>query len=161
MRRASGRWPGWSTACLSRRPIEEVMGKGVGSPLLYREVGLMAMRRRVLLWLAGVALVVGALLLTDRLLWQPGLTEGNVRRLRPGMPLAEVEALLGGPATWEMDLRQEAPGEKLGFRWLRKWVDEGARLEVQFFEDGRVMAAAGWGRPPAGPPARVRSWWGW
>jgi hypothetical protein len=36
------------------------------------------MRRRALLWLAGLALVALALLLTDRLLWQPGLTEDNV-----------------------------------------------------------------------------------
>src|SRR5262245_33666485 len=50
------------------------------------------MQRRALLWLAGVALVALALLLTDRLLWQPGLTEDNVCRLRPGMTLAEVEA---------------------------------------------------------------------
>jgi hypothetical protein len=50
------------------------------------------MPRRALLWLAGVALVVGALLLTDRQLWEPGLTEDNVFRIRPGMPLAEVEA---------------------------------------------------------------------
>jgi hypothetical protein len=56
------------------------------------------MSRRALLWLVGLALVVGALLLTDQLLWQPGLTEDNVRRLRPGMTLAEVEALLGGTA---------------------------------------------------------------
>ena len=63
-----------------------------------------ARHRRALLWPAWVALVVGALPLTDRLLWQPGLTEENVRRLRPGMTLAEVEALLGGPAadTFEM-----------------------------------------------------------
>jgi hypothetical protein len=56
------------------------------------------MRRRALLWMGGVALVVGVLLLTDWLLWEPGLTEDNVRRIRPVMPLAEVEALLGGPA---------------------------------------------------------------
>jgi hypothetical protein len=54
------------------------------------------MSRRALLWVCGVALVVAALLLTDALLWQPGLTEGNVRRLRPGMTLDEVEILLGG-----------------------------------------------------------------
>jgi hypothetical protein len=42
-----------------------------------------------------VALVGGALMLTDRLLWQPGLTEDNVRRIKPGMTLAEVEVLLG------------------------------------------------------------------
>jgi hypothetical protein len=51
-----------------------------------------------------LVLVVVALLLTDWLLWEPGLTEDNVRRIRPGMTLAEVEALLGGPAadTFEM-----------------------------------------------------------
>jgi hypothetical protein len=48
------------------------------------------MRRFALLWLAGLVLVALALLLTDRLLWAPGLTADNVRRLRPGMPLAEV-----------------------------------------------------------------------
>src|SRR5262249_43061242 len=119
------------------------------------------MRKRAILWLAGLALVACALLLTDRLLWRPGLTEDNVRRLRPGMTLAEVEALLGGPATWEMDMCREAPGEKLGFRWLRKSVNEGVRLEVQFFEDGRVRAAAGWGRRQPGPLARLRAWLGW
>jgi hypothetical protein len=55
------------------------------------------MRKRACLWLTGVALVAGALLLTDRLLWAPGLTEDNVRRLLPGKTLAEVEALLGSP----------------------------------------------------------------
>jgi hypothetical protein len=47
------------------------------------------MRRRALLWFAGVALVVGALLLTDWLIWRPGLTAGNVRRIRPGMMYAQ------------------------------------------------------------------------
>jgi hypothetical protein len=75
------------------------------------------MRRRADLWLAGVALVVGALLLTDRLLWEPGLTEDNVHRLWPGMTLAEVEALPGGPAvdTFEMPAEWLAPlGAVLG-----------------------------------------------
>src|SRR5262249_6731667 len=54
--------------------------------------------KRAYLWLAGLALVVGAMLLTDRLLWQPGLSEQNLKRIRPGKTLAEVEALLGGPA---------------------------------------------------------------
>jgi hypothetical protein len=47
--------------------------------------------------LAGVALVALALLLTDRLLWRPGLTEANVRRIRPGMTLAEAAAGRGHP----------------------------------------------------------------
>ena len=50
------------------------------------------MRRRALLGLAGPALVVGALVLTARLLWRPGLTEDNGRRLRPGRTRAEIEA---------------------------------------------------------------------
>jgi hypothetical protein len=37
------------------------------------------------------------------LLWQPGLTEDNVRRIRPGMALAEVEELLSGPPTETID----------------------------------------------------------
>jgi hypothetical protein len=50
-----------------------------------------------LLWLTGLALVALALLLTDRLLCTPGLTEDSVRRLRQGMTLEQVEELLGGP----------------------------------------------------------------
>jgi hypothetical protein len=79
----------------------------------------MAMRRRALLWLAGLALVAGALLLTDRLLWRPGLTEDNVRRIRVGMTLAEVEALLGGPAAETIEMPADYPA----YRWHRKWRD--------------------------------------
>ena len=95
------------------------------------------MRRRAYLWLAGLALVVGALLLTDRLLWAPGLTEDNVRRIRPGMTLAEVEALLGGPAadTFEM------PADYPAYRWQREWREGSDSVVVQFFADGTVMAA--------------------
>ena len=64
-------------------------------------------------------LVVVALLLTDWLLWEPGLTEDNVRRIRPGMTLAEVEALLGGP---EADT-VEMPAYWPAYRWHRKWKD--------------------------------------
>src|SRR5262245_29813472 len=95
------------------------------------------------LWLVGVALAVGALLRTDRLLWQPGLTEDNVRRLRPGMTLAEVEALLGGPAAVTVDMHPVAPEEERGYRWLRRWQAEGAAVDVLFFEDG--ARDGGWG----------------
>jgi hypothetical protein len=78
------------------------------------------MRRRALLWLVGLALVALALLLTDALLWQPGLTEDNVHRLRPGMTLAEVEVLLDGPATETIDLQALGqPISPLRVRWLR------------------------------------------
>jgi hypothetical protein len=64
-------------------------------------------RRTYLLVVSGLTLVVCALLLTDRLLWRPGLTEDNVRRVRPGMTLAEVEALRGRPATETIDRHTE------------------------------------------------------
>jgi hypothetical protein len=114
-----------------------------------------------LLWLVELALVALALLLTDRLLWAPGLTEDNVRRLRPGMTLAEVEALLGGPATWEMDMWEGQGGTELGYRWLRHWQAEGAAGDVQFRADGTVMAAGGGRRSRPGPLARLRAWLNW
>ena len=95
------------------------------------------MRKRACLWLAGLALVALALLLTDRLLWRPGLTEDSVRRIRPGMPLAEVEALLGGPAADAFELPDDYPA----FRWQRAWREGGADVVVQFLADNRVMAA--------------------
>jgi hypothetical protein len=77
------------------------------------------MPKRACWWITSVALVVGVLFLTDRLLWEPGLIEDNVRRLLPGMTQAEVEALLGGPAIWEIDMWEGQVGAELGYRWLR------------------------------------------
>ena len=110
-----------------------------------------------MLLLVGLELVVGALLLTDHLLWQPGLTEENVRRLRPGMTLAEVEALLGGPAADTFEMPADYPAS----RWQREWREGGESVVVQFFADGRVMATAGRGRPRPEILTRVRSWLGW
>ncbi len=51
-----------------------------------------------MLCVIGAALVLAAFWLTNWLLWEPGLTEENIRRIRPGMTLTEVEAMLGRPA---------------------------------------------------------------
>jgi hypothetical protein len=104
-----------------------------------------------------VGLVALALLLTNRLLWQPGLTEDNVRRIRPGMTLAEVEAPLGGPTADSFEMHADYPA----FRWQREWWEGGDSVVVQLFADGRVMAAKGRGRPQPGPLDRLRAWLGW
>jgi hypothetical protein len=49
------------------------------------------------------------------MLWQPGLSAENVRRLRPGMTLAEVEALLDGPASDSFEMPADYPA----YRWKR------------------------------------------
>jgi hypothetical protein len=118
-------------------------------------------RRTYILCMIGAALVLATFWLTNRLLWQPGLTEENIRNSRPGMTLEEVEALLGGPATWEVDMRDEQGGAAMGYRWLRHWKVEGAVVDMQFFADGTVMFAGSRGRPQPGILARVRTWVGW
>jgi hypothetical protein len=100
--------------------------------------------------------------LTDRLLWQPGLAENNVRRIRPGMTLAEVEALRGGPAAEAIGWWAEGEArDPLRVRWQRHWQAEGAAVDVQFWPDGRVMAFGDKGRPEPSPLARQRTWLGW
>src|SRR5262249_54572127 len=99
------------------------------------------MSRRALLWLTGLALVVGALLLTDRRLWGPGRPEDNVRRLGRGMTWVEVGARLGGPAADSFEM----PADYSAYRWRREWRDGAAGVMVQFTTDGKGMSAAGQG----------------
>ena len=104
------------------------------------------MPRRALLWLAGLALVVGALLLTDRLLWAPGLTEDNVRRLRLGMTLAEIEALLGGPTAALLRGKSLKPSVRVGkltswSRRVRLTVGNRSHRETRPSGDGPGMSS--------------------
>jgi hypothetical protein len=56
------------------------------------------MSRRVYLLGVGLALVALALAVTDwALSLRYGVTEANYRRIRPGMTLEQVEAILGPP----------------------------------------------------------------
>jgi hypothetical protein len=114
------------------------------------------MSRRVYLLGVGLALVAGAFLLTDALLWQPGVTEANVRRIRPGMKRTEVEAVLG---------RQNGGTIIMGgLPRIEVWEGECGVANVQFDRHGRMQAAQFLTTPPAresSPLARLRSWLGW
>jgi hypothetical protein len=75
----------------------------------------------------------------------------------PGLTLAEVEALLGGPAVDTFEMPPDYPA----YRWQREWREGGEVVVVQFTAEGKVMSAAGRGLPQSGPLARLRSCFGW
>ena len=103
-----------------------------------------------------------ALAFTDwTLSLQPGVTDANARRIRVGMTLEEVEALLGGlgeaianGSEWEVR------GQTV--QWWR-WVGSTGVVRVIVDETGRVVEAR-WrpsGKAPPGLLARLRAWLGW
>jgi hypothetical protein len=127
-----------------------------------------------LVYMSGVALVVVALafLLTDALLWQPGINEANARRVRPGMTLPEVEGLLGTSAAVHL----QSPSTVGPSGALKIWQGkQGSALILFFGSDStgwRVEAAADFrqewpvprpapqGAPNRGLLPRVRAWMG-
>src|SRR5262249_35006410 len=105
----------------------------------------------------GLAVVAVALafLLADQLFWEPGVSASNVRRIRPGMTLEEVKAILGGPYVgyeWGQKVRkyidkillqQKAETEE---RW-RKFDDR--RQSLALFAAVIAKAEEGWRRRKA------------
>jgi len=95
-------------------------------------------------WYGGLALfgcvVAGVLYVA---LWpRTPITRENVARIQPGMDLAEVEAILGGPArndatgpvTWE----GPAPFDASGLLWGN--ADEGGRYLAMMWGSDEVLA---------------------
>jgi hypothetical protein len=116
---------------------------------------------RVYLLGVGLALVALAFAVTDwALTLGPGLTTANVRRIRPGMTLAEVEAILGRCSA-------DSSGGRPAWLTIREWRGRLGRGVIHFGPDGRVMEsftqAAVIIRPNAGGPGpwqRLRAWLG-
>jgi hypothetical protein len=54
------------------------------------------MSKRVYFFGLAITAVALAFLLAEQLFWEPGVSAASVRRIRPGMHLAEVEKILGG-----------------------------------------------------------------
>ena len=129
------------------------------------------MSRWVYLMGVGLALLALAFVLTDALLWRPEASQANLRRIRQGMALREVEAILGGPADRTYDIRrfpqhmreEYRPGEK----WTRGWAGSRGEAIVNFDEGDRVTSTC-WDEvedtdpdPPPSPLARLRAWLAW
>jgi hypothetical protein len=139
------------------------------------------MSRRVYLLGVGLALVAMAFVVMDALLWEPGVTEANVRRIRPGMTLAQVEAILGGPgeSPWDRDMRlQPRTLSTAGYDgdWhlrtgarrqpvcgRRYWEGPSGTAVVHFeFTAGAVLCVEFERRPESRSLlARLRAWLGW
>jgi hypothetical protein len=130
------------------------------------------MSGRVFLLGVGLVLVALAFLLTDALLWRPGVTEANVQRIRRGKTLAEVEAVLGQPSRCCVYRNCGYPNVPLGERYERLvtsyqariwWHVNGVEVGCVTFRGGRVIHAFFdlSKSPHPSPFARLCAWLGW
>ena len=104
-----------------------------------------------LVFLLGLALAAVALafVATDALLWRPGLTEANARRIREGMTLREVEGLLGRAPDWEL----------MAGGWV--WRSAEVTVIVHMSPEHRVVDVAGLrSAPRPGPLDSLRPLFG-
>jgi hypothetical protein len=119
------------------------------------------MPRCVYLLGVGLALVALALAVTDWMLTPPpGVTEANVKRIRPGMTLAEVESILGGPGDRLLLTNREKAFTARGLLYF--WAGDAGSAWVVVTEDGRVHEAEWVPDCDAQPGsfARLRAWLG-
>jgi hypothetical protein len=116
------------------------------------------MPRRVYLLGVGLALVALAFVITDGVLWRAGLTERNVRQIRPGMTMRQVKVILGEPAT----IRLKGALVLKGYRDVGCWRGQSGEASVEF-DKGERVARVSFARsaPATSPLARFRAWLGW
>jgi hypothetical protein len=112
-------------------------------------------RRLVLLGLPAAFMV--ALLAAWLLSPRTAITRANAEKIRKGMTLAEVEAILGGPA------RDEAPERGLAWPSYKGslWASDLGAVRVGFGHEGRVVFTSGFApRARQGPFVLIRHWLG-
>jgi hypothetical protein len=115
------------------------------------------MPRRV--YLLGLGLALAALAFTDwALSFQHGVTDANVRRIRPGMSLKEVKRIFGHAANFEL---ASPVGDLFARPWYRKWYGNGGEARLVFDAHYRVISAK-FERTTenSGLLARLRAWLG-
>ena len=115
------------------------------------------MPRRVYLLGVGLALVALAFAVTDLALsLQPGVTEVNVKRIRRGMTLSEVEALFG--ANGRLCFKRGRCARRTS---VYEWTGGGGEAVAVFGPDGGAESALFRRDPHLSPLVRLRAWLGW
>ena len=127
------------------------------------------MSRRVYLLGVVIALLALGLAFTELALsFQAGVTEANVRRIRAGMTLTEVEAILGGPGElWTTTFDTTIDQHNVVITRDRLWSQRGGPMKAYVWFDRSdlvVKAELALDRfAPAKPSllTRLRAWLGW
>jgi outer membrane protein assembly factor BamE (lipoprotein component of BamABCDE complex) len=117
-------------------------------------------RRRLLVFgLLATMTGLGVLGVGGWLLWpRTAITRENAAKIREGMTLAEVEAILGGPprdeTTGPIRFDEVTPVRDES----RKWWSDRVCIQVIFDENGRVMNADSDSLHRVGPLDMLRRW---
>jgi hypothetical protein len=135
------------------------------------------MSKRVFRFGLAITAVALAFVAVDHFCWSPGPTKSNMQRIRVGMTLEEVKAILGDcpalvgqeghPAFWADRVTQEElayAGSQGNGRVVVNWADNNRAYRVQvLFRKGRVVPPVLWIGPddPPGLLGRLRAWLGW
>ncbi len=97
-------------------------------------------RRRLLLTLgAALAVLVAAGAVWWAGLPRPGITEANGARIKPGMRMKEVEAILGGPPGGY--IAGQLVNARPVYRRVGYWYTDDMGILVLFSNDGTVASA--------------------